>query len=404
METLEVHLVIETSQRGTFATAKLLYEKLRARGHEVSLWTTFPSGFKELPRPRVLRPLGYETSVNLPGYARAAIKAMRPGKDSIVHAMNAMHELVYLARKKGLRSLVTVQYPWPICYFNAYGHGACGCTPSYLEALRCIAGRRRGARKALGPLEAAYWLAKRRWIRRNLTGSCAIVAVSRSTRDLLASAGYPPEKIHVVYVNALMPRLPEYSEYEPSDRFTFAYLSYPDEGKGVFQLLRAFALAVKRNDRLRLKVYGGLESPDVARLVRDLGLGSHVELTAWAPFDRYIESLREMLRDVDVVVVPTLVFDTWARVVTEAMLSGRPVMVTKGNGGLVEQVEDNVTGFHVNVYDLEEFAEGLFRVSSIPRDEIRKMGLRAREEALKRWGDQDKIVADLEAIYKSVAC
>ena len=403
LETLEVHLAIETSQRGTFATTKLLYEKLRARGHEVSLWTTFPSEFNVLPMPRVVKPLSYEISVNLPSYAKAVLDFMKPGKDSIVHAMNAMHELVYVSRRLGLKSTITIHYPWPICYFTAYGYGTCGCTSRYLEALRCIASKRKGARRALSPAEAAYWIIKRKWIRRNLLSSCAILAVSKSTKELLVTFGYPAEKIRVVYINGLMPKIPEYSNYEPSDAFTYAFMGYPEEGKGVFQLLRAFALALKQNPKLRLKIYGGLANPDVAKYVRELGLGNHVQLTAWEPsFERHLELLKEKLRDVDVVVAPSIFFETWNRVVTEVMFSGRPVIVSKGNGGLVEQVEDGVTGFHVNVYNVNEFAQELVRISMIPREELRKMGLRAREEALKRWGDQNKIVSELETFYKAV--
>lgn len=401
MESLNVNLVIETNQRGTYATAKVIFQKLRERGHEVRLWTTFPSEFNVLPRPPSFKPLGYEAAVNLPTYARKALNAINPSKDSIVHSMNAMHELAYLAHGQGVKSAITVQYPWPICYFNAYGYNACGCTSSVLEAAKCIYSRRRGPRKAFALGEALYWKLKRSWIRRNLMGSDAVLAVSRSTKELLVKAGYEGAKIRVVYINALMPYNIEYSPYESSDAFTFAYLSYPDEGKGVFQLIKAFALAIKANPRLRLKIYGGLASPNVVRLVGELGIRDKVELTGWASFENYASSLKELLRDVDVVVVPTMVFDTWSRVVTEAMLSGRPVVVTKGNGGLVEQVEDKVTGFHVNVYNVEEFARSLIETSSISREELRDMGLRAREAALAKW-NQERIVDSLEHFYKEL--
>jgi len=36
--------------------------------------------------------------------------------------------------------------------------------------------------------------------------------------------------------------------------FTFAYLSYPDREKGILNLLEAFAIALKKNSNLRLKV------------------------------------------------------------------------------------------------------------------------------------------------------
>ncbi|MGC9113387.1 glycosyltransferase family 4 protein, partial [Acidilobus sp.] len=394
-------LVIEANQRGTYATTKVVFQKLRERGHEVRLWTTFPSEFDVLPKPPSFKPFGYDVAVNLPTYARKTLNAINPSKDSIVHSMNAMHELAYFAHGQGIKGVIAVHYLWPICYFNAYGYSACGCTSSMLEAAKCIYSMKRGPRKAFALGEALYWKLKRSWIRRNLTRSDAILAVSKSTKELLVRAGYEEANIRVVYISALMPYNIEYSPYEPSDAFTFAFLSYPDEGKGVFQLIKALAMAIKANPRLRLKIYGGLASPDVVRLVGELGIRDKVELTGWVSFENFASSLKELFRDVNVVVVPSMVFETWARVVTEAMLSGRPVMVTKDNGGLVEQVDDRITGFHVDVYDLESFAKSLVEVSQMSREELRRMGQRARDMALSRW-NQETIINDLENLYNNI--
>ncbi|MGC8567496.1 MAG: hypothetical protein ACP5M8_07620 [Caldisphaera sp.] len=120
MVNLSIEMVIETSQRGTYATAKLLYEKLKKRGHNIRLWTTFQSEYNALPEPKKNFLFGNETSINMPRYAKKALRLMDLNDNSIVHAMNAMHELVYLAHKNGSKSVITVQYPWPICYFNSY--------------------------------------------------------------------------------------------------------------------------------------------------------------------------------------------------------------------------------------------------------------------------------------------
>ena len=39
------------------------------------------------------------------------------------------------------------------------------------------------------------------------------------------------------------------------------------------------------------------------------------------------------------------------------------MLITKGNGGLVEQVTDGVDGFHVSTYDAMEFTETLYKIS-----------------------------------------
>lgn len=107
------------------------------------------------------------------------------------------------------------------------------------------------------------------------------------------------------------------------------------------------------------------------------------------------------MNDVDFVVVPNLYIDTWGRVVIESMLAGRPTIVTKGNGGLVEQVSDGVDCFHVNTYDVKEFSEALYKISLIPRDKVRKMGEIARDNAFQKF-DNEKIINQLIDLYKEI--
>jgi len=126
----------------------------------------------------------------------------------------------------------------------------------------------------------------------------------------------------------------------------------------------------------------------VVEIVKDLELTEHAILTERVPYEEYVKKMREILSDVDVVIVLSLYIDTWARVVTESMLSDRSVIVTKGNGRLVEQVTDGVDGFHVNTYDVKEFAEALYKISLILREEIKKMGERARANALAKYNSE----------------
>ena len=108
-------------------------------------------------------------------------------------------------------------------------------------------------------------------------------------------------------------------------------------------MLEAFAIASKKNSDLRLKVPGGLESKQVVETVKDLELTGRATLTERVPYEEFVKKMREILSDVDVVILPSLNIETWGRVVTESMLSGRPVLVTKGNGALVEQVTEVLT-------------------------------------------------------------
>ena len=238
-------------------------------------------------------------------------------------------------------------------------------------------------------------------IKKNVSSASAIIAVSKVVKDILISRGYPEEKIKVININALTFDI-DYIPYEPNEFFTFAYLSYPDREKGIFQLLEAFSLALKKNNKIRLKVPGGLESAQVVEIVKKLGIEDHVILTKRVPYDQYLKSLRDILYDVDFVVVPSLYIDTWGRVVIESMLAGRPTIVTKGNGGLIEQVSDGVDGFHVNTYDIKEFSEALYKISLISREEVRKMGEIARDNAFQKF-DNEIIMNQLIDLYKEIS-
>ncbi|MGB0333452.1 MAG: glycosyltransferase family 4 protein, partial [Planctomycetota bacterium] len=72
----------------------------------------------------------------------------------------------------------------------------------------------------------------------------------------------------------------------------------------------------------------------------------------------------------DVFVTPSLCFDTFGIVNLEAMEQRRPVVATRF-GGSMEVVEDGVSGFIENPFDVEAYAE---RIASLLRDD----GLRAR--------------------------
>jgi hypothetical protein len=84
-----------------------------------------------------------------------------------------------------------------------------------------------------------------------VSSASVILAVSKVVKDVLTSRGFPEEKIKVININALTKNI-DYVPYNPNDKFfTFAYLSYPDREKGIFNLLEAFAIALKKKRRFK---------------------------------------------------------------------------------------------------------------------------------------------------------
>ena len=140
------------------------------------------------------------------------------------------------------------------------------------------------------------------------------------------------------------------------------------EQKGVGKLLEMLALLRPEFPGVRLIVMGRRETydgefrPQAARL----GVEDLVVPTGWLGPDE----LPLAYAAADVFVTPSLCFDTFGIVNLEAMEQRRPVVATRF-GGSMEVVEDGVSGFIENPFDVEAYAE---RIASLLRDE----GLRAR--------------------------
>jgi len=58
----------------------------------------------------------------------------------------------------------------------------------------------------------------------------------------------------------------------------------------------------------------------VVEIVKDLELTKHVILAERVPSEEFVKKTKEILSDVDVVIVPSLIIETWGRDVTESML------------------------------------------------------------------------------------
>lgn len=135
------------------------------------------------------------------------------------------------------------------------------------------------------------------------------------------------------------------------------------EQKGVRQLLRMLALLAPRFPALRLLVLGKRELYDreFAAEARELGVAERIVCTGWLEG----AELQAAYAATDVFVTPSICFDTFGMVNLEAMEHGKPVVATTF-GGSPEVVEDGVTGFLANPFDLEAFSERIGRLLADP--------------------------------------
>jgi glycosyltransferase involved in cell wall biosynthesis len=155
---------------------------------------------------------------------------------------------------------------------------------------------------------------------------------------------------------------------------TFGYVGRLVREKGLTLLIEACERLKNAGYKFSLKFIGdGPERPVLEEMTRRLGLAGRTVFTGYLQSDM----LSDALRDVSVVVMPTLMEETSGLAVMEQMMRGRMVVVSD-IGGLSEVVGD--TGLKFIPGDAASLASQL-RCTLDDRDLISDLGQKARARA-----------------------
>jgi glycosyltransferase involved in cell wall biosynthesis len=106
----------------------------------------------------------------------------------------------------------------------------------------------------------------------------------------------------------------------------------------------------------------------------ELGVDDLIISTGWLDG----EELHCAITSTDVMLTPSICFETFGLMNLEAMEFGRPVVATNF-GGCPEVVSDGVTGFVANPYNVKAFAE---RIALLLRDPALRAGMGAEGRRL----------------------
>lgn len=220
-----------------------------------------------------------------------------------------------------------------------------------------------------------------------------VIVPSAKMRDKLLSYGTTkpitvlPTGMNPTEFPLRQPR-PDDSKNNP----TILYVGRVAKEKNVDVLLKAFAIAHKKNHRLRLCVVGpGPYLPRMRTQVRELGIASAVVTTGGLPREEALERYAYA----DIFAFPSMT-DTQALVLNEAAYMHLPLVYSDADLSLV--AEDNVSGVLV-APEPEAFAKALLELADDP-DRCRKLGDAGHQKA--RGFTIDKQAKKLEEIYKRV--
>jgi glycosyltransferase involved in cell wall biosynthesis len=175
---------------------------------------------------------------------------------------------------------------------------------------------------------------------------------------------------------------------------TFAYVGRLVKEKGLPVLLQAARQLKSAGSRFRLKIIG--DGPERANLTESglsLGIESEVAFTGGLQGG----ALQAALKDVSVVVMPTVMEETAGLAAIEQMMRGKIVIVSD-IGGLGEVVDD--AGLKFAPGDAAGLASCLRRVLDDP-SLVEVLGSKARERAL-RYFLQERMIAEHLALYRQL--
>jgi glycosyltransferase involved in cell wall biosynthesis len=137
--------------------------------------------------------------------------------------------------------------------------------------------------------------------------------------------------------------------------------------KGVHVLIKEFALAVQKNERLTLTMLGmGPEGKSLRKKVVKLGLEKHIFFSGWK------ENMAPFYEKCAAVIFPSLWVEAFGLVITEAMSHARPV-IGSDRGSPPWLIEDQHTGLIFNPLREGDLAEKILTLAGNV-EKIKRLG------------------------------
>jgi L-malate glycosyltransferase len=244
---------------------------------------------------------------------------------------------------------------------------------------------RSGSRRELNPDKSSGQIALQRQAYRC---AHAVVANSNSAAVQLASEGVPADRIKVIPNGVDLERFASRRPARPIS--TIVTVANLRREKAHEVLLTAAARLLVRHPRLRFVIAGdGPRMTELRDLARALEIASHVT------FLGHCEDVPALLAEADVFVLPSR-SEAFPNGAIEAMAAGLPV-VASAVGGLMELIDDGVTGMLVRPDDPASLAHALEALIGAPAHAA-ELGANARDNVTRRYSF-DRMVRAFEDLY-----
>lgn len=134
--------------------------------------------------------------------------------------------------------------------------------------------------------------------------------------------------------------------------------------KGGFQAVAAMDGVIKNMPEAKLLVIGSPSAytKEIGEFAKSMGISRNLIFTGWIEG----EDLKAAYHSADVVVVPSICFDSFPTMILEAMACKKPVVATCF-GGAREAVQNGFSGYIINPYNTGLFSERIFELLNNPK-------------------------------------
>ncbi|MCW9054552.1 MAG: glycosyltransferase family 4 protein [Candidatus Pacebacteria bacterium] len=252
--------------------------------------------------------------------------------------------------------------------------------------------------------------ARKRWnpfrnfiIKRYLRYADKVFAISKSLRDALNQNDI--EHVEVIYNGIDVSEwlvdqrivVDFQTKYSLQGRRVILFGGRLSAAKGAEKTLEALVKIVKEIPNATLLVMGKIDwyAQVMKGYARDLDIEEHLVFTGWIKGDE----IRAAYAASNVVLMPSICFDSFGRINIEAMASKKPVIGTC-YGGTPEIVDDGVTGYIVNPMYPEEIAEKTLDLLKNP-ERADRFGKAGYERVKSHFNLEDK-VKEYIAVYEAL--
>lgn len=244
---------------------------------------------------------------------------------------------------------------------------------------------------AHGIYQNKFWSEVMGW---GKTVICPSGAVARHMKE---NFGTPEDKIVIIprWVDLEKFKFSDYRQRQKSN--IIVTVGRISASKGYEYLLQGFKKLVRFNPYLKLKIIGFPDKSKVKYFQYLKSLVTRYSLNYNVQFAGFCPDIENVLRQARMLVAPSIIEESFGRVIVEAFACGVPVLATKV-GGFTEIIEDGKDGILVEPKNSNALADGILKIMNDPQLAA-KLTVNAREKVQNLY-TAEKCLDTTEKVYQ----